>query len=489
MMKNKQRLLRLISGILCVLMLFPCFAVSVADAADSTNNKYVSVNEDGTQNAILAMGVLRVTQSLHDGNAIDLGGSGTGRSWLMAPFDCVVKRVYKTENCNALFIQSQKKVRLANGDSSFVTVLLIHMNDLSGFKVGDKFKQGEKLYLEGDHGYATGNHIHFEAGLGKFSGKGWHERKDGSWSINNSTDPTEIFYVSRNHTTVVRTGGLDWELIDTGDNNPIVLATPTAKIENKASNGKPRLTWNTIEGAEEYQVYRATSKNGTYKKMYTTTGTSYTNTSAETGKRYYYKVRAVAQGVYSGFSEIVSRTCDCAQPKVTVANVASTGKIKLTWDKVDGAVKYEVYRATSKNGTYELLKTTTGTSFTNTSATAGKTYYYKVKAIAEKSAANSAYSEVVTRTCDLARPKVTIKLSSKGKPALSWEKISGAVKYEVWRATSKNGTYELIKTVTGTSFTNTSATAGKTYYYKVKAIAEKSAANSAYSEVKYIKAK
>ena len=44
-------------------------------------------------------------------------------------------------------------------------------------------------------------------------------------------------------------------------------------------------------------------------------------------------------------------------------------------------------------------------------------------------------------------------------------------------------------TTTNTSVTNTSAEAGKTYYYKVKAIHSKSAANSAYSSVDSIKVK
>ena len=87
-----------------------------------------------------------------------------------------------------------------------------------------------------------------------------------------------------------------------------------------------------------------------------------------------------------------SRTCDLAQPEITVK--LSSGNVKVSWEKVDGAQEYKVYRATSKDGTYKLLKTTTGTSFTNTSVTSGKTYYYKVVAVHSTSAANSAYSSL-----------------------------------------------------------------------------------------------
>ena len=43
------------------------------------------------------------------------------------------------------------------------------------------------------------------------------------------------------------------------------------------------------------------------------------------------------------------------------------------------------------------MYTTTGLSYTNTSAVAGTTYYYKVKAVSKvKSTANSAFSSVVS---------------------------------------------------------------------------------------------
>ena len=262
---------------------------------------------------------------------------------------------------------------------------------------------------------------------------------------------------------------------------------PTLNVSNVASTGKIKLTWNKMEGAAKYEIYRATSKTGTYTKLSTVTGTSLTNSSAPAGKTYYYKVRSVgADGSKSDWSNIVSRTCDLPRPTVSVTNVASTGKIKLTWNKVDGAVKYEVYRATSKNGTYSKLSTVTGTSLTNGPATVGKIYYYKVKAIHSTSSANSAYSPVVSRTCDLPRPEVSVtNVASSGKIKVSWEKIDGATKYEVYRATSKDGTYSKLITTTGTSITNTSAKAGQAYYYKVRAIHSNSAANSAYSEIKY----
>ena len=267
------------------------------------------------------------------------------------------------------------------------------------------------------------------------------------------------------------------------------LAAPSAKISNVSSTGKIKVSWNKVSGATKYEVYRATSKSGSYTKLTTTSKTSVTNNSTTTGKTYYYKVRAVgASGNKSKFSSVVSRICKLGSPEVTISNVASSGKVKLSWDKISGASKYEVWRATSQNGTYTKLTTTTKTSVTDSKATAGKTYYYKVKAIYSNSSANSAYSEIVSKTCDLPRPDVTVKKSS-GNVKVSWNKISGTTQYEVYRATSKNGTYKRIKSTTSTSYTDKSVKSGKTYYYKVKSIHSKSGANSAYSTVDSIKVK
>ena len=268
------------------------------------------------------------------------------------------------------------------------------------------------------------------------------------------------------------------------------LPRPMVTLSNVASSGKIKISWDAVSGAVEYTVYRATSPEGEFKRLTTTKNSSVTNTSTTAGTTYYYTVVAVAEksAANSAESQVQSLTCTLAQPTVTLSNVASTGKIKISWAKVDGAVKYEVWRATSKNGSYSRLTTTTATSVTNTKTEAGKTYYYKVKALAQDSEANSAYSTAVSRTCDLAQPVVTIALSTK-KPKVSWKKIDGATKYEVYRATSKNGTYSKVKTTTSTSYKDTAAKSGKTYYYKVVAVCSKTAGNSAYSAVKSIKSK
>ena len=269
------------------------------------------------------------------------------------------------------------------------------------------------------------------------------------------------------------------------------LTAPSVKTDYLISTGKPYIKWTAVAGASKYEVYRSGSKDGTYTLLGTTTAVNYTDSKANAGYIYYYKVKAVnANSIKSDYSATVAATCHCARPVVKPDYLISTGKPYIKWTAVAGASKYYVYRSGSSNGTYKYVGTTTATNYTDNKANAGYTYYYKVKAVSKvSSGANSYYSVVIGATCHCARPSVKITTSN-GSPRLTWNAVAGASQYEVYRATSKNGSYTKMFTTSNLSYTNTSAKAGTTYYYKVKAVSKvKSTANSAFSTVVSIRAR
>ena len=269
------------------------------------------------------------------------------------------------------------------------------------------------------------------------------------------------------------------------------LPPVTAKADYWASTGKPYLKWTAVDGANRYYVYRSTTKDSTYSFLGSTANLNYTDSAANAGTTYYYKIKAgIVNGAKSASSAAIAVTCRCARPVVKPSYVGASGKPYIYWSAVDGAGKYYVYRSTSKNGTYEYIGYTTKTNYTDSKAVAGTTYYYKVKAISKvRSTANSSLSAAVAVTCRCARPSVKITTSN-GDPKLTWNAVTGASQYEVYRATSKNGSYTKMFTTSNLSYTNTSAKAGTTYYYKVKAVSKvKSTANSAFSTVVSIRAR
>ena len=268
------------------------------------------------------------------------------------------------------------------------------------------------------------------------------------------------------------------------------LPRTTATLSIVASTGKVKVTWNPVEGATSYEVARATSKSGPFTVLKRLNKTTWTDTTAEAGVNYYYLVRSLCGSVSDAASASPVRgiVCHLGQPSVKISNVAATGKVKLTWKAIPDADKYEVYRSTTKTGTYKKVKTLTGLSFTDTAGTAGTKYFYRVRAVCSANRQANVDSVLVNATVDLAQPVPSIKLKNK-KPCLTWDEVDGAVKYEIYRATSQNGTYKKIKTVTATTFTNTDARKGTTYYYKVRAVMGNSAAASAYSKILSITSK
>jgi len=75
----------------------------------------------------------------------------------------------------------------------------------------------------------------------------------------------------------------------------------------------------------------------------------------------------------------------CVPPSVPTSISASDGtypdKVRVTWNLVSGANRYEVYRATSQYESYSLIAgNVTSTSYDDTGVSPGQHYWYKVKA-------------------------------------------------------------------------------------------------------------
>ena len=78
----------------------------------------------------------------------------------------------------------------------------------------------------------------------------------------------------------------------------------------KVTTGKAyaNISWSKVIGADGYQVYYSTSEKGEYKKLTTTSKTSFKKTKLKSGKKYYFKVRAYKKTqngtVYGSFSAV-----------------------------------------------------------------------------------------------------------------------------------------------------------------------------------------
>ena len=254
------------------------------------------------------------------------------------------------------------------------------------------------------------------------------------------------------------------------------LTAPTVTLKADASTGQPVISWSKVSGAAQYEVYRsATGKANSFSIIRRTAALSYTDTSAAAGNTYYYVVRAMkgsgSSATYSKFSkaqQITYTVSSLAVPTMTLTSAAS-GQPVVSWTKVNGAAQYEIYR--SVDGVkFSIIRRTAALAYTDTSAAAGTTYYYKVRAIS-----GSMYSDfcavqtIKYAITSLTAPTMTLTSGDNGQPVISWTKVSGAAQYEIFRSTD-GSKFSIIRRTAALSYTDTSAAAGTTYYYQVRAI-------------------
>jgi hypothetical protein len=120
--------------------------------------------------------------------------------------------------------------------------------------------------------------------------------------------------------------------------------------------------------------------------------TRYTYRSLTSGQTYYIKVTPYSTG-YGSYQIAfnASSTPPGGTPGTSVpgtpynvtASAQSSSSIRITWSApTSGGTPsyYNIYRATSYNGTYSYIDYTTSTSYTDSGLSSSTTYYYKVAA-------------------------------------------------------------------------------------------------------------
>ena len=237
------------------------------------------------------------------------------------------------------------------------------------------------------------------------------------------------------------------------------------------AKGNPLITWEASEGAKKYDVYYSTSLEGTYKKLATTTSTSYTHTKAASGVGYYYKICAYGSSAAyaSSFSNVMYAIRKMPAPSLTVKADNDTGRIAVTWKKVTGATEYEL-QCSVNGGEYETVIQWENLYFVHENLVVGDTYSYRIRALCDNQQMWSEYSDEKTAFLKCGKPLLIITHNEIGKPVLIWEPVDSAAEYEIQMATSSKGKYKTLETVTEANFIHFEAEAGKTYYYKVRAL-------------------
>lgn len=226
-----------------------------------------------------------------------------------------------------------------------------------------------------------------------------------------------------------------------------------------------KITWSRAAGAEDYRVYRKAAVGWT--RLTQTSASEYIDTSAVSGKTYTYTLRMVSSDKEVFMSDYNSgkKITFVAAPKITSMTNAETG-VKLTWNKVAGADFYRVYYR-GVNGWIRLASKYL-TEYVDKSVKNGETRVYTVRCLDEnEDFVSDFYSEGYSNTF-FAPPVITSLTADDNGITVSWNRMTGAESYRVYRKTT--GSWTRLAQTVESSFTDTTASKGVKYTYTLRMI-------------------
>jgi fibronectin type 3 domain-containing protein len=164
-------------------------------------------------------------------------------------------------------------------------------------------------------------------------------------------------------------------------------------------------------------------------------------------------------------------------PENVTATDNLTDMIQVSWDAPSYATNYMVFRALvdDTNAATDISGVITVTNYNDTSAGFTNTYYYWVKAGNEYGFSEFSASDAGYRTLPGLPDAPQNVQASRGtyddKVALSWDVVTNADSYAVFRNTTDNsaGATNISGDITETTYDDTSAEVGIIYYYWIRA--------------------
>lgn len=152
---------------------------------------------------------------------------------------------------------------------------------------------------------------------------------------------------------------------------------------------------------------------------------------------------------------------------VLSAEATDYHSVTISWDAVDQAAVYELQQSEDKKNytTAAVITPDQEMRYTVSDLHTTKIYYFRMVVTGVNGmTATSARLKVKPV---LSSPTVTkLEASASDKIDIAWNAVDGADFYRVYRSATKTGGYKSVKTVFGTSYTNTVAS-NETYYYKI----------------------
>lgn len=492
-------------SVIMLLSVFTCLSVSVSAASPSDVMYVKSSGVSGDQvtytiylkkNVTLIGTILKV---VYDPDVLSPVSGGAHSSSASAGL-FVADKIKGVNNAYSLAFVSMDNYKVGSADKAFMTVtfkvidksypvtnisfycvefsssdanLKIEKNDTNpALLLKGSFSTLNKTNYVGAYSYEHGIRVEWKATAGA-TGYKVYKYNGSSYDLLGTT--TKLSYddpdVSANKSSTYLVRAYNASGTDTSSSSISgYYVKPTSKVAVSIQPNGVKVGWYLVDGATSYRIYRRVinpdgSRSGwTYLYEAGSTRTTYIDTkNLESGTHYEYTVRAYA----STGASAVCRFADIwylAAPTVKLSAV--TGGVKVSWNAIEGAKKYNVYRMYNGGKTWTYIKTVTGLSFTDTAAISGRNIFYTVKAVGESGLSN--YKS--TKISYVGIPHLTSVANAKGGIQVKWNAVANATGYRVYRRAAGEKSWTYLTTVSTNSYFDKNVKAGVYYKYTVRTV-------------------
>lgn len=275
------------------------------------------------------------------------------------------------------------------------------------------------------------------------------------------------------------------EIKDTAVTNLKAVSTGTNSVT---------LTWNKVNGAEGYLIYRQIGK-GTYGfrgMVHDVNVTTYTDTTAQTGEFNFYWVFPYK---YVNDVLVVGKAAPYVYAKAIPASAtnlkavsAGTNAVKLTWNAVSNVDGYIIYRQVG-NGKFEYRYLVSGTSFTDTTAQTGEFNFYRVypyKTVSGNRIVGLSTDYVYSKP--IPNPVTNLKISRNQYRGLTlkWTGVSNVDGYIIYRQNEYENHFSYLGMTSNQTYSDNNIYDADYHYYRVYAYKKVNGKNVVSSSTSYV---
>lgn len=237
---------------------------------------------------------------------------------------------------------------------------------------------------------------------------------------------------------------------------------PTLKA-SKIKAASVKLSWSKVKTATSYKLYRSTNKKK-WKLVKTTEKTSYTVKKLKSGKKYYFRVRAIGKNKKSPYSKVLTvKTItinDIMLPKSIYvshnykdnsdSSVRDINAIDISWSKSKGADGFRIYKYNEENNQWTKIKDIKKRNFVFKHLKPSTTYKFAIRpyiSIDNEIILTKNKKTITASTLPDKIENLKTEFIDNTTLKVTWKKQSSdTVKYNVFYSTGYNGTSKLVKT-------------------------------------------